>query len=135
MPPRHDGEVKIDMDGSPSIRPLSHKGDVKINMGGDADVQLPSRKGDAQLDMDFDHGPLDMSLSDGSHPDVSLPEGKLSDLDLPGSKLSRSGFSGGHLPGADADVHIESPSKPTFNLEGPTNMVCKQFLIRFPKRQ
>ena len=134
MPPRPDGEVKLDMDGSPSIKPLTRKGDVKIDMGGDPVINPPGSKGDVHLDMDWDNRPLDMDLSDGNHPDVALPEGTLSGVDLPDSKLSGSGFSGGSLPGADADIVIKGPSKPTFNLEGTKDMVSKlryTFLFQF----
>ena len=124
MPPRHEGEVKIDMDGSPSIRPPSHNGDIQIDMGGHRVIKPPSSKGDVKLDMDWDPS-LDTNLTDGDPPDLTLPEGKPPGVDLPESKLSASGLSGGSLPGADADVIIQSPAKPKFNVDGPKNMVSK----------
>lgn len=124
MPPRHEGDVKIDMDGSPSVRPPSHKGDVKIDMGGHPVINPPSSKGDVKLDMDWDPS-LDTNLTDGNPPDLTIPEGKPPGVDLPESKLSASGLSGGSLPGADADVIIQRPAKPTFNVDGPKNMVSK----------
>lgn len=123
MPPKHD-EFKIDMDGNPSIKPPSHKGDIKIDMSGHPGIKPPSSKGDVKLDMDWDPS-LDTNLTNGNAPDLNLPEGKLPDVDLPKSELSANGLSGGSLPGADADVIIQSPAKPTFNVDGSTNLVSK----------
>jgi len=124
MPPHHEGEFKIDMDGSPSIKPLSHKGDVKVDMSGHPGIKPPSRKGDVKIDMDWDPS-LDKNLTGGNRPDLNLPEGTHPGVDLPENELSASGLSGGSLPGADANVVIKSPAKPTFNVDGPKNLVSK----------
>ena len=124
MPPHHEGGFKLDMDGSPSIKPPSHKGDVKIDMSGHPGIEPPSGKGDVKIDMDWDPS-LDKNLADGNPPDLNLPEEKRPSVDLPESRLSASGLSGGSLPGADADVVIQSPAKPSVNVEGPKNLVSK----------
>ena len=124
MPPHHEGEFKIDMDGRPSIKPPSHKGDVKIDMSGHPGIKPSSRKEDVKLDMDWDPS-LNTNITNENPPDLKLPEGKLPDVDLPERELSVNGFSGGSLPGADADVIIQSPTKPTFNVDGSTNLVSK----------
>ena len=130
MPPRHEGEFKIDMDGSPSMKPASHKGDVKIDMSGHPGIKPPASKGDVKLDMDWDPS-LDKNLTDGNPPDLDLPEGKLPRVDFPESKLSASGLSGGGLPGADADVIIQGPAKPTFNVDGSNSLVSKCYNLEY----
>lgn len=130
MPPRHEGEFKIDMDGSPSIKPPSPKGDVKIDMGGHSGIKSPFGKGDVKLDMDWDPS-LDKNLPDGTPPELTLSGGRPPGVDLPESGLSASGLSGASLPGADADVIIQSPAKPTFNVDGPNNSVSKCYRTLF----
>jgi len=124
MPPHHEGEFKIDIDGSPSMKRPSHKGDVKVDKSGYPGIKPPSGKGDVKIDMDWDPS-LDKNLTDGNRPDLNLPGGKRPSIDLPDSELSATGFSGRSLPGADADVVIQSPAKHTFNVDGPKNLVRK----------
>lgn len=115
MPPSNKGEVKIDMDGDPSVKPPTYNGDVKIDMDGDTGIKTPSGTRDVKLDMDWDP-----TLPDGNRPELSLPGVSRPSLDLPDHKSSRS-----NLPGADADVVIKGPAKPTFDEEGATNLVSK----------
>jgi len=130
MPPHHEGEFKIDMDGSPSMKRPSHKGDVKVDVSGHSGIKAPSGKGDVKIDMDLDPS-LDKNLTDGNRPDLNLPEGKRPGIELPESELSASGLSGRSLPGVDADVVIQSPAKPTFNVDGPKNLVSKCYNLEY----
>ena len=109
MPPGHKGEVKIDLDGDPSIKPPAHNGDVKIDMDGGSDIKTPSGTGDVRLDMDLDH-----------RHDVDFPGGNRPELNLPDVDLSADRPSGRSLPGAEANVVIKGPSKPKFDVAEPS---------------
>lgn len=120
MPPGNKGEVKIYMDGEPSIKPPTNNGDVKIDMDGKPDIKTPSGTKDVKLDVSLDHRG-DVNLPDGNHPQVSLPNVSGPSVDLPDGRPS------GTLPGADANVVIRSPGKPDIDGAGPSSLVSRYY--------
>ena len=119
MPPGNKGEVKIDVDGDPSVKPPSYNRDVKIDMDGKSDIKTPSGGGDFRLDMDWDPR-LDVTAPDEENrsklnpPSISGTALDLPDVDKP---------SGGSLPGTDANVVIKGPSTPKLDVSGIGDLV------------
>lgn len=118
MPPDSKGEVKIDMpEGDSSMKPPAYNGDVKIGMNGESDIKTPSGTGDVKLDMEWDPR-KNVGLPDGNHVETNFPAVSGPAIDLPDDKPS-----GSCLPGADAEVIINDPSKPKLDVEGVGSLV------------
>ena len=122
MPPGGKDEVKIDMDGDPSIKPPSYNGDVRIDMEGKSDIKTPSGSGDVKLDMDWDPR-VDVTAPDAENrPKQNLPSTSVAAVDLPGVDLKPSE---GRLPGADANVVINGLSEPELDVTGAEDLVSR----------
>lgn len=110
MPPDNKAEVKIDMEGDSSMKPPAYNRGVKIDMNGESDIETPSGTGNVKLDMEWDLR-KNVGLPDGNHVETNLPAVSGPVVGLPDDKPS-----GSCLPGVDAKVIINDPSKPKLDV-------------------
>ena len=118
MPPDNKREVKIDMEGDSSVKPPAYNGDVKIDVNEESSIKPPSGTGDVKLDMEWD------PLPDRDHLETNLPAVSGPAVDLTDDKSS-----GSCLPGADAKVIIDDPSKPKLDVAGVGSLVRKCYAV------